>query len=483
MEQFSLVKYGLPRILAIDFSQKEVKKLIDSGFEVRRASTGVDNGEFLIPCSISDVEIVLFKLTKGCLSEINVRKKSLNSVEDNPCFPTLLEEVWNKRGFSLLFVDNGVTPKELEVLGIENTGVIDINRKYFSASLYNELYRELKEKTPVPIFPCFRGQSIILRDNKLGEILKEFIDNRTIDFKVFAVKKCLNIFNSTNFYETQQNWIITENSSQNGALAVELNTRYREDGKYGGILLLPSFGERNVDVAIALIDRYISQKNPDLFSNGHFKWLDEYKPITVRNLESKKEKIINDALNEISQVDEEIKQEVERTNWITMLLVAKGDELTAFVTKALSFLGFRVVDMDQRNGNRKREDLRIFDDTDDFFALVEVKSSDRGANEKMIRDLQDHQARYSRENNCSIPNSLLVVNHSIRIPPQSRNDFYKATDILERLNDQLITAIDTTYLYDLCQKVLSKEIELHTAKSLIKSGPGILKEVFSLSQE
>ena len=79
MHRVPLKEYKMPRILAFDFTESEVKKIINAGFDTKRGASGLyDNNEFCIPSALQDIEIALIKFSHGTFSNLNERIKIRN---------------------------------------------------------------------------------------------------------------------------------------------------------------------------------------------------------------------------------------------------------------------------------------------------------------------------------------------------------------------------------------------------------------------
>lgn len=107
-------------------------------------------------------------------------------------------------------------------------------------------------------------------------------------------------------------------------------------------------------------------------------------------------------------------------------------------------------------------------------ALVEAKSTDREASQKMIQAVQQHVMRYTREEKQDIPPALLIVNHSCKNPPSRRNLFYEAKDVQDGLKEGGITAVDSVFLHSLCQDVLADKSSKEEARAVLKAGHVVL---------
>jgi len=353
-------------------------------------------------------------------------------------------------------------------LGISNIGVFEENRLFKAPANcgYDTKYAK---------FPKFKGQNVITDDSELASILLRFV--KGANFITLSVDSNVTISG----HKPYQRWILRDDSKTcRGSLATWLYHRVEVDTNnslLGGILIVPSFGDHNVDVALALIHEYFSGCNPVIFSSPTHKWLSDYQPYPVQMLEYERSKIIDEANKRVSELDAQVEQQLEEYNWLSGLLVGKDDEFTTFVATSLRFLGFNVdeVDLSIPPGARKREDLRIKDDLDGYSSLGEAKTTKRGASESFLTDVQNHQGRYSRENQCPIPPAMLIVNHSYELSPgQRKKRFYTDSAINDRCVEQAITVIDSTVLHNLCQKVLAGEIQSEEARKYIKDNVGVL---------
>ncbi|MFB0842870.1 hypothetical protein [Paenibacillus oleatilyticus] len=466
MKRVPLVQYDMPRILTFDFSKQEVEKLQNAGYNVHRGSTGVlpaDQGEYFMPCAITDVEILLFNVRDKAISEMSKRKMSEGSIEEMPFLLHLMEEVWKKGGVTILFVNEGVSPLDLDSIGVERTGVLNSSRKYMPSSSYQKAKHPFVE----PEFPKYRGNSIRTTESVVAQVYQRFV--KSAQHLVLAVQKDITLFGRGMW--AKQIWHIQDDSVDGAVLCLEL----QNDGIGGSIILLPTFEAKNTDVVLAIIKEYLSINKPHLFAKSNHEWLEDYKPVTVKNLEHERDEFVQQSKKTLEEYNEKINETHEAINWMDHLLVGKDDIYAEAVGLALTYLGFDVTDVDKLadTGNRKREDFRIHDGNG-YFALVEAKATERGANQQMIQDTQAHQLRYSREYQTHTVPALLVVNHSCKNPPDKRSDFYKAKDIQEGLIDSAITAIDSVFLHDLCQKVLAGELSVQEARSTLKAGSAVL---------
>ena len=200
--------------------------------------------------------------------------------------------------------------------------------------------------------------------------------------------------------KVEQNWIIRDDSASQIALAIMLYDRFsvtpektymhNTEGQkievelprqsMGGILLLPDFGNKNVDIGLSLILEFFHEVNPLLFSVPIHKWLSDYRPESVKQIHKRIREIKEKMTSKIEGINKKIQEEESEYAWIDMLLVGIGDDFKDSVGKALDFLGFKVNDIDKKllPDERKREDFNLTDPSDESFYIVEAKSTRRG---------------------------------------------------------------------------------------------------------
>lgn len=476
MARIPLKEYKKPRILAVDFAENEVKKIIKAGFNAKRAFTGLyDNDEYCIPTAIQDTEIILFNYKKGTFENREQRKKRKDSIPDDFDFHLVAKETFNKGGWLILFIGEDSDPKGLEYLYIRNLGFTWTYDGYKAVS-------EFRSDEYPPTFPVFKGETLKINEYDLGTLLKRFYESGNWVL--------LNIKRGVTFKDVEydQIWIITDDAASPSALAIEIVRKFHdvhprrdESGRdmppliverYGGIIVLPDFGKKNVEVALSIIQNYINDKSPTLFSDPIHDWLKEYKPESVKQLYIKMDELKAKQKKEMKELGERIEQEEIKYSWLDTLIVGMDDDFKNSVGTALDFLGFKIKDIDKdlSPDERKREDFNIVNPTDKSFYIGEAKATKRGASEDFITKTQNHQANYSREHNCPVPDAILIVNHSHNLDPSYRSErFYKDSEVIERLKDQQIKAIDSFALHAFCQKVLAKELTKEEAREFIRS--------------
>jgi hypothetical protein len=467
----ALIKHERPRILALDFSEREATRIRDLGFNIRVGKTGCDrSGEYNIPWALQDVEILIASVSPGCFSDANIRSRHESSVEDGPHFRALLAEIWVKQGWTILFIKQDTPPRDLEAIGIRNVGAVSIKGLLVSHTDYVEHAQYWAKEGPVSALhlPRFKGEAVVVdAEQPEGKILERHLHGARMS--IFSVDRQITYEAA---YSRSQS-LIQDESSDKSWLALKF-----EYGQRGKILLLPDFGKNNIDVAIALLQEVISDVSPSLFDDPQHKWLKEYLPHPVEATKNEKEKFLAAAVEKYDSFQKAEDDLLEEFRWLIGLLTSAGDEFRDSVAVALRFIGFKVdiVDLTIAPGAAMKEDLDIVDVETGFFALGETKSTKRGASETFLTDVQNHQGRYSRENRVPVPNAILIINHSTEFDPSIRSGrFYQNPNVEQRCIQQGILALDSVALFQMCQFILSGLVSKASVRSLIQKNQGVIR--------
>lgn len=441
MTRIVLQAHARPRILAVDFTQAEINRLRDAGWNTVRGATGLhDGGEFCIPSAFQDVEVLLLRVEEGAFT--SAKKPSDASVVKEPAFTALMADVWARGGWTLLFVPTG-NPSDLSDLPLAK----DLGVMMWKGLPY-PLHATLPKGATGPRFPTFLGQTAWLANREPeAEILRPFMGAmrtaRILDAKPLEPRE---------YGVPERTWITGDDSGTGCALAVRFQPYGAYRGHHGGLLVLPDFKD-NVAVAMALLQGSVVNANPTLFDSPEAPWLDEYLPHPACELEKQRAVFEAEAHARLLNLERQRDAEVERHEWLLRLLVSEGTELVSAAKQALEYLGYAVQDMDTLQPRTKREDLRIT--AGPSFGLVEVKGTKRGPGEEFITQAIKHANRYARETSGPPPPCVLLVNHSRLLPPDKRPGFYAAEHVQDRLVQNGIAAVDSVALHQACQAVLA----------------------------
>ncbi len=491
MPYIPLIEHTRPRILMLDFAQQDVEKIKKAGFDVRRGATGVrgnDQQQFCLPFATQDVEILFAQVQTGSFTSKGI-SASNESIEDIPAFYSLVREIWEKRGWIVLFICQNTLPEELNTIGIKYIGVINYSNHHIPESLREEVsYVQKNKQIPWAQMPKFRGQGVHIAEEPEAEILKRYVESANMSILTCFSNPfegyhnfCLEVFGGIVPIE----WLIQDISADKNIMALKLEQSVYggQEGKKniynkGGILLLPDFGSKNINIALALLQEVFVQTSPHLFDMPQHSWLENYQPIPVSHLQKTRQSIIEETTQRIKQIDKSIELEREKYAWLLGLLVSKGDQFAVYAAEALRFLGFEVEEIDDTltQGEQKREDYHIRHKDMDYFAIGEAKTTggNRGASEDFITKTQTHQSRYSRENNLPSPKALLIINYALGLNPQKRGGSFYKSEIAERLEANAITALNSVALFELCQLVLDEKLSKEQAQQFITSGQPLI---------
>jgi hypothetical protein len=162
------------------------------------------------------------------------------------------------------------------------------------------------------------------------------------------------------------------------------------------------------------------------------------------------------------------------------LLRKDGPELERAVERAIQHLGFRVVDMDSVHpeGDR-REDLRVYDDTDpNWVAIVEIKGGKGGAKENELHAMGKWATRFAADEGRVPSAQWFLVNHQRFSDPTSRPvPFGGKPAVAQTFADVGGSIIDTRALFDLVRIVETDPTLASAARALIKEQPPTLTRV------
>jgi len=469
-----------PRILAVDFEISDVKKLSEAGFTAYQALTGIFDNEFYSPVDVQNVDVALINLQPDLIDYRNerLRKPRADSVEKQIFYRQLAKEVQAKHGWIIIFVKRNAQPYGCTAFGAPEVGVIVDGRSIKAPDWNNDVTNQHR------IFAPFRAEKIFCGNQREVEILSKY--SQDAKYQILAK------VNSGSHYEWES--LIMDEAADQNALALRLLLNAKEDvwdsktGKldaryyHGAVLVLPDYEKKNVDVALDLLREIIPEANYHLFDSVQNTWLSEYLPAPALKKYFERDSLMQDTKKRVTILEDEAAQLINDYEWLTGLLISEGDNFTSNTKKALEFLGFRVEDIDSTVplGEPKKEDLQIFEDAEEFFVLGEMKAttqeSNRSANKDMITKTIAHQNRYARENKCSPPNALLIVNHSIQLSPENRLSRFYQGDKEDRARclESGISAIDSVALHALCQDVLAEKMSKDEARILIRESKGIV---------
>lgn len=431
-------KIAKPRILFLDFDPKVVKAIAKKGYVTIQGDSGLSGKPTKIPQHPSEVELIFWDCSK-----LTVRPYGMGF---SPDYDTIQKI---QPYFSYVRSKNGITT----VLLSRDT----IVPKHISgATGYN--FGLVPRTTTNIIPPTYEEEGI----EHLKPLLERFVQDENVKFSIGWVD---NKVEYTDFYTDEDDNRFVGFSDPN-------------------LLIFPYVNSQVDFILCALQDCFPYMTNEDIFPDIHnIVWLnsDEFIYPEVKTLENEIVDIQQKAQEQVDKVVKQIKVVRDKTSFLNQALIA--DDSDAFseesklkpqVVKMFKVLGFSVTDLDEENkklGQALKEDIQISDNG--YFALVEVKGTERGAKASWIRvDLNAHITEYARLKKVDTATlcSMLVFNHERRTSPLDRtHPFASDPNLVNYCAESNITLIPIYELYKLCVAVLTDKIGVEDARAELKS--------------
>ncbi|MDH7511531.1 MAG: hypothetical protein QHH14_01120 [Clostridiales bacterium] len=259
----------------------------------------------------------------------------------------------------------------------------------------------------------------------------------------------------------------------------------------GFYLLLPWFGEKNLDVARFVLNEILGEIPPQRASGAKEteSWLnssDYFFPGLLdirRQMDEEKERHRQAMLSLEEKIEEIRATEQEPFN---RLLTAEGPDLKQAVVRAFKYLDWlNVIDVDEywRHVIRiKEEDIWLVDEDEKSveqlirgseLILVTVRSSESGATDDDCLLLQRYKGRRMQEFDNTRMKALLLGNYHCRTEAKLRGVPFTETQIGEAVNDG--NGILTTYeLFKAIKAEKEKKITKEAIREHIKNKVGLI---------
>ncbi|MBP9816285.1 hypothetical protein KBD09_03575 [Candidatus Woesebacteria bacterium] len=436
-------KITKPRILFLDFDPKVVKAIAEKGYVTIQGDSGLSGKPTKIPQHPSEVELIFWDCSK-----LTVRPSGMGFSPDHDAIQKI------QPYFTYVRSKNGITTALLS----RDT----IVPKHISGATGYTFGLTPRTTTNI-IPPTYEEEGI----EHLKPLLERFVQDENVKFSIVWAD---NRVGYTDFYKDE------------------------DDNRFVGfsdpdLLLFPYVNSQVDFILCALQDCFPYMTNEDIFPDIHnIVWLnsDEFIYPEVKELENEIVDIQQKAQVQVDKVEKEIKVVRGKTSFLNQALIA--DDSDAFneesklkpqVVKMFKVLGFKVTDLDEENkklGQALKEDIQIADNG--YFALVEVKGTERGAKASWIRvDLNAHITEYARIKKVESTTlcSMLVFNHERRTSPLDRTQpFASDPNLITYCAESNITLIPIYELYKLCIAVLTDKISVEDARAELKN-PGLYK--------
>jgi len=486
METFR-VKYKKPRILAIDLGEKSVLAIRRAGFEVFGGSTGLKGGLFSVPCEHQDIEIAICQVEENSflpsdparsvgsqqvgqtvpLKIVPRRFPHKNSLHKVANFPALFLEIWARFGWIIFFVKGDHVAKELASIGIKGFGVHSHGGTFSPTSATDSDFPVIQ---PYKVEHSFDAPELAaLLDRRLKNVKLRVLAKANASFSIFDV--------TVHPRSYDHNCLLFDSASEPNGLAFAFGHEPEfEEGECGGVMVLPDFGEKNVDVALSIIQEILPHKSRHLFESLTPDWLGDFLPPSAVKIQQEIDSLQGTFKNKLSLLENKKAVECKKNQWHIDLLATQNDVFQKATSGAFLYLGFSVQEVDSKipEGEQRKEDFYLSEGKGGWFGLGEASSTARGGpKESFIDDVEKYQRRYSHEKKCEPPPAILVVNHSITTHPSDRHKlFYPAASVQTRCVAHHISAVDSYALHQLCTSVFSGDLSKVDARVLLKK-PGV----------
>lgn len=259
----------------------------------------------------------------------------------------------------------------------------------------------------------------------------------------------------------------------------------------GFYLLLPWFGEKNLDVAELILKELLSEVSPQPASGAQetASWLNSYDYVfpglldIYKQMDEEKERHSQAMLHLEEKIEEIRTTEQEPFN---KLLTAEGPDLGQAVIRAFKYLEWlNVIDVDEywRHVIRiKEEDIWLIDEDEKSIeqlirgselVLVTVRSSEGGAADEDCLLLQRYKGRRMQEFDNTRMKALLLGNYHCRTEAKLRGLPFTETQIDEAIKDG--NGLLTTYeLFKAIKAEKEKKITKEAIREQIKNKAGLI---------
>jgi hypothetical protein len=428
----------MAKILLVDFEESEFRHLFNKKFDVDLKQTNWKTGRVESLRPPQDCRIVFYQ------ANLNNDATGLHA-EDAAEF----ERIVSDGGAIVCFIGDC--------------------REYHLTNVVGDIPHLKFEENSLP------DKIVEIKDEPFSGLFLHFRPYVTHAFELFTVNDNLGKVINLKEWDPpgEGELLVLAESIQNRPISVMLRK-----GK-GFYLLLPWFGEKNIEVAAFVLERVLPDLAPQLTTDEEGVWLDSYDYIFPALLDVFKQMEEENARHRqtMRQLEENI-EDIKSTEQepFSRLLIAEGKELQQAVVKALKYLNWtNVVDVNEywRHVIRvPEEDIWLLDEDEQSIetlireaqiVLVMVRSGKVGAKEEDCLLLQRFKGRRMQEFNNTRMKALLVGNYFIQTEAKLREGPFTETQISEAAKDG--NGLLTTYeLF----KAIKAEKENKTTKEAIR---------------
>ncbi len=438
----------MAKILLLDFDEGDFRYLLDKKFDVELKETNWKTGkiESLVPPQ--DCRLVFYQ------ANLTNYGTGLHAGDAEN-----FEKIVAEGGAIICFVGNSQEYHLTNIIG-------DIPQLKFEENKLPDKIYEIKDKPFSFIFSQFRpfishAYELFQTHDKLGKSLnlREWDPPYDGELQILA--------------ESYKNYPVS------GIL---------RKGK-GFYLLLPWFGEKNVEVAELILSQVLPEISPHLFNEEEYGWLDSYEYIfpglldIYKQMEEENERHRQNMLRLEEKIEEIKSNDQEPFN---RLLVAEGVELRQSVIRALKYLNWlNVVDVDEywkRVIRIKEEDIWLVDENEksveqlirsSHLTLLTVRSGKGGAADEDCLLLQRYKGRRMQEFDNTKMKAILIGNYFSQTEAKLREVPFTETQIGEAAKDG--NGLLTTYeLFRAIKAEKEKKISKEAIREQMKNKVGLI---------
>jgi len=449
-----------PRILLLDFDESYKTFLEDENYSVYLGSSGFSQDTLDIPIHESEVEIMLWdtsNLRENPISDTldATRQQHQVYIEKVRRLGNYFRRIKGKCGFVGVFLGN--------LYPMSNSFLPEISGYSFS-------FGERKTST----MDLNRHEE----DDVWYEFYSRFIKEENIRFSI-SQKKVYNI----SPYPARESYYFAHYFEDEDGNFFAVNYDY--------FAIIPQIEDNKKKDAL----RFLLQDVLPFFCEGddifpdkyYYLWAnkDVYLPSKVQKLRKNEKEIIEQHQQQLEQIKNETKQAMNEAEYLSNMLIADDSDsfpddkkLSVSVQIVLqNDLGFKVTNVDEMRlnaGKSLKEDIWV-KDNDGFFALGEIKGTDKGAKASWIKlDLNAHIKEFEVLKGITGLNSILIFNHERRTEPEDRNrPFLGDSDLIEYCIRSNICLLPVYELFKLARDVKEGLVSAKEARDKIKICKGL----------
>ncbi len=400
----------MAKILLLDFEENDFRSLAEKKFDVEFAETNWKTGrvESLLPAQ--DCDVVIYQVN---LTDYGTGLHAGDAAS--------FEKIVNDGGAIICFIGNSQEYHLTNIIGA-------VPQLKFEENLQPDKIYETKDSPFELMFGQFKSsisqaKEIFPTQNNLGKKLDLKTWNPPYDGELQVLAE----------------------SFRNYPVAALIRK-----GK-GIVILLPWFGDKNVEVAEWLLSEGLPEIAPHLFAEVDANWLDSYDYIfpslldVYKQMEEENERHRINMRQLEEKIDEIRSSEQEPFN---RLLIAEGEEFAAAVVGAFKYLEFiHVISVDEywkHVIHAKEEDIWLMNEDGQpieqlirgtHLNLVAVRNSQAAATDDDCLLIQRFKCRRMQEFNNTRMKAILIGNYFSEIEAKLREIPFSETQIEEATKD------------------------------------------------